>query len=69
MLIPFIKRLLLLTALGLPAVADTTPAPPATPPPAATVSLDTWNAALPFSFIYGENLRRSSSLRGSGARK
>ena len=54
--IPFTKILLVSAAVGLTAAAQTTPpAPPATPaptPPAETMTLDTWNAALPFSFNY-----------------
>jgi alpha-galactosidase len=53
-----IKSLLLLVAMELSTSAQTNPAPstppapPAPPPPATTATLETWNAALPFSFNY-----------------
>jgi alpha-galactosidase len=54
MIIPFLNRLMLLAALAAPAAAQTAQqtAPPL--PPATTATLDTWNAALPFSFNYGD---------------
>jgi alpha-galactosidase len=45
-----VKSLLPMAAMGLSVMAQNAPAPPA---PATAATLDTWKAALPFSFTYG----------------